>query len=97
MMEICNGLGETYLQMAREQDVIGWRGFMEGMISTRMREIQRQYHIAEETRTSPERWAQGLILKLLEATHGQWLYRNVQIHNVVLGTQATIRKEAIQK
>ena len=97
MTEICNGLGETYLQMAREQDVIGWRRFMEGMISTRMREIQRQYHISEGTRTSPERWAQDLILKLLEATHGQWLYRNVQIHNVVSGTQATIRKEAIQK
>jgi hypothetical protein len=47
--------------------------------------------------TSPERWAQGLILKLLEATHGQWLYPNVQIHDIVSGTQATIRKEAIQK
>ena len=97
MTEICNGLGKTYLQMAHEQDVIGWRQFMEGVISTRMREIQCQYHILEGTRTSPKRWAQGLILKLLEATHGQWLYRNVQIHNAVLGMQATIRKEAIQK
>jgi len=97
MTEICNGLGETYMQMAREQDVIGWRRFMEGTIPTRMREIQRQYHISEGTRTSPERWAQGLILELLEATHGQWLHRNVQIHDVVSGTQATIRKEAIQK
>ncbi len=70
---------------------------MEGMISTRMREIQRQYHISEGTRTSPEQWAQGLLLKLLKATHGQWLYRTVQIHDVVSGTQATIRKEAIQK
>jgi hypothetical protein len=42
-------------------------------------------------------WAQGLILKLLKATHGQWLYWNVQIHDTVLGTQVTIRKEAIQK
>ncbi len=32
MMEICDGLGERYLQMAREQDAIGWRRFMEGMI-----------------------------------------------------------------
>ncbi len=67
------------------------------MISIRMREIQHQYHISEGMRTSPEQWAQGLVLKLLEATHWQWLYRNVQIHNVVSGTQATIRKEAIQK
>jgi hypothetical protein len=90
-------LGKTYLQMARKQDQIGWRRFMEGMISIRMREIQHQYHISEGTHTSPKRWAQGLILKLLEATHGQWLYRNVQIHNVVSGTQATMRNKAIQK
>ncbi len=68
MTEICNGLDKIYLQMAREQDQIGWRQFMEGMISIRMRDIQRQYHISEGTHTSPERWAQGLILKLLEAT-----------------------------
>ena len=36
-------------------------------------------------------------MKLLKATHGQWLYWNVQIHDTVLGTQVTIRKEAIQK
>ncbi len=97
MTEICNGLGEIYLQMAREQDQIGWWQFMESMISIWMRDIQRQYHISEGTRTSPERWAQGFILKLLEATHGQWLYCNIQIHDVVSGAQATIRKEAIQK
>jgi hypothetical protein len=97
MVEICQGLGEIYLQMARDQDVIGWRRFMEGMICTRMREIQRMHHISERTQVISKRWAQGLILKLLETTHGQWLYRNVQIHNLVSGTQATLRKEAIQK
>ena len=34
---------------------------------------------------------------LMQNTHGQWLYRNVQIHDMVLGTQAALRKEAIQK
>ncbi len=97
MVEICHGLGEIYLQMAQDQDKIGWRRFMEGMISTWMREIQCLHHISEGTRTSPERWAQGLTLKLLEATHGQWLYRNVQIHDSVSGTEATLRKESIQR
>jgi hypothetical protein len=46
---------------------------------------------------NPKRWAQGLILKLLEATHGQWIYRNIQIHDSVAGRQATLRKEAIQQ
>jgi hypothetical protein len=33
----------------------------------------------------------------METTHGQWLYRNVQINDAVAGTQATLQKEAIQK
>jgi hypothetical protein len=35
-------------------------------------------------------------MKLLEATHGQWIYRNLQIHDSVAGTKATLRKEDIQ-
>ncbi len=97
MTEICNGLGEEYQEMARDQDAIGWTRFMEGMICKRRREIQRMYHIHERTRISPEPWAQGLILKLLEATHGQWIYRNIQIHNTIVGTHATLRKESIQR
>jgi hypothetical protein len=70
---------------------------MEGMISKRMQEIQWTYHMREGTWVLLERWAQGLILKLLEATHGQWIYRNIQIHDMVAGTQATLRKESIQQ
>jgi hypothetical protein len=70
---------------------------MEGMISKRMQEIQQTYHICEGTRVSPERWAQGLILRLLKATHGQWMYRNIHIHDMVAETQATLRKEWIQQ
>ena len=42
-------------------------------------------------------WAQGLVLKLLEATHVQWLYGNVQVHYTVSDIKATERKEEIQK
>jgi hypothetical protein len=27
----------------------------------------------------------------------QWIYRNIQIHDTVAGTQATLRKESIQQ
>jgi len=37
-----------------------------------------------------------LITKLLEVTHGQWLYQNIQVHDKVAGTLATLRKEEIQ-
>ena len=95
MTQICAGLGEPYQLMARDQDSIGWRRFMEGMICTRMRHIQGEYVRSEGIAMTPERWAKGVILKLLEATHGQWIYRNVQIHDDVAGTRATMRKEEI--
>ncbi len=62
-----------------------------------MRQIQQEYHRREGTAVNPERWAKGVIRKLLEATHGQWIYWNVQIHDDVAGTRATLKKEEIQK
>jgi hypothetical protein len=96
-MEICNGQGEPFQRMARDQDEIGWRRFMEGMICTKVCNIQSEYHSWEGTSTNPERWAKGVVLKLLEATHGQWIYRNLQIHDSVAGMRATLRTEEIQR
>ena len=67
MVEICTGLEETYQQMAADQDTIGWRQFMEGMVCSLMRKIQSLYHFQEGTRITPKRWTKRLILKLLEA------------------------------
>jgi hypothetical protein len=86
MEEICKGLGPQFTKMAKEQDAIGWRRFMEGMICRSMRKIQYNFHHQEGTRMNSTRWAQGLIQKLLEATHRQWIYRNIQIHDAVAGT-----------
>jgi hypothetical protein len=36
MVEICQGLGDPFQQMVQDQDPIGWRRFMEGMICTQM-------------------------------------------------------------
>ena len=36
-------------------------------------------------------------MKLLEITHGQWLYRNVQVHDAVSGLKAVKRKEELQR
>ncbi len=45
---------------------------------------------------SAARWSTGLILKLLEINHGQWLYQNLQVHNTVAGTHANLWKEQLQ-
>jgi len=36
------------------------------------------------------------VIKLLEATHGQWLYRNVVVHDIVGGLEAVKRKQELQ-
>jgi hypothetical protein len=47
-------------------------------------------------RFSAKKWGVGLVTKLLEVTHSQWLYRNIQVHDKIAGTLVTLRKEELQ-
>ncbi len=66
---------------------------MEGMVCKGMSNIQETYTQAKDSNIISIQWTQGLIIKLLEATHGQWLYRCAQIHDRVSGMRATAHKE----
>jgi hypothetical protein len=81
MSDICSDLGHQYREMAVEQDVIGWRRFMEGMISKQLVCIQADYraHTGEGIRAMA--WASQFVVWLLEVTHSQWIYRNIQVHD----------------
>jgi hypothetical protein len=98
MSDICHRKSSRYKRMARSQDAIGWRRFMEGMIS---KEILNLYYStswdSEEDLPEPSMWSKGLVVKLLEVTHGQWLYRNVHVHDAISGALATAKKEELQK
>jgi hypothetical protein len=72
--EVCRGRNKEYHQLGKEQDEIGWRRFMEGMICKQAKLIQTFHHYNARTKVSPEKWAVELVQKLLEATHGQWFY-----------------------
>ena len=89
MEDICEGLGPHVNK--------GWQQSMEGMVCREMRHIQYDFYHSQGIQLSSTRWAKGLILKLLETTHGQWIHRNVQIHDNVAGTEATLSTEAIMK
>ena len=96
MTEICEKADYAELrQFARSQDIIGWRRFMEGMISRGILEVQREHYALSGSQWRLEKWATGLVIKLMEITHGQWLYRNVVVHDATDGRLSLIRKEDI--
>ena len=68
---------------------------MEGMISQRMVEVQAEYFSLRGTSWKLSKWASGLVTRLLEVSHGQWLYRNVVVHDRTSGQLAIARKEEI--
>jgi len=84
-----------FRHMALSQDKIGWTRFLEGMISTEITSIQRQYIAVNGSRMSLDKWCTGLITRLLEITYGQWLYWNYIVHDPVSGTIATAKKEEL--
>src|SRR5210317_2207056 len=69
---------------------------MEGMVSKELVLIQAQYFAVSGSRLSVKKWMSGLIIRLLEVTHGQWIYRNLVVHDKVTGTLITKRKEELQ-
>jgi hypothetical protein len=79
------------------QNRIGWRRFVEGMICTQVVEIHHTYQKLCGTNCTLKSWAKGLVIKLMEIMHGQWLYCNVVIHDSVSGALVTKRKEEIQQ
>ena len=69
---------------------------MEGMVSKEMLKIQDDYHAFYGGTYDALGWTEQLVIRLLEVTHGQWLYRNVLVHDQVSGVLATQRKERLQ-
>ena len=69
---------------------------MEGMICKEFGRIHRMHVGLQASQLSAEKWGVGLVTKLLEVAHGQWLYRNIQVHDKISGTLVTLRKEELQ-
>lgn len=98
MWEIVRGKGPAWQRLAISQDKIGWRRFMEGMISKKILNVHYSTSFeSEDDMPSPTKWAKGLVVKLMEVTHGQWLYRNVHVHDAVSGSLANAKKEELKR
>ena len=83
-------------RFAVAQDLIGWRRFMEGMVANELVEFVRLYGVGDMCKLEAEIWVERLIIKLLEVTHGQWIFRNLMVHDSVSGALVTKDKEDLQ-
>eukprot|EP00804_Cyclotella_cryptica_P003924 CCRYP_016117-RA/>CCRYP_016117-RA protein AED:0.75 eAED:0.75 QI:0/-1/0/1/-1/1/1/0/1178 len=85
-----NGQYESFFT---SQEKIGWVKFMEGMVSKELLLLDAYDILEDYAKLSPTTWAQQLVQKLLEATHGVWIYRNIMMHDSTAGLIATKDKE----
>ena len=72
MEDMARGMGPGFWEMVISQDKIGWRRFMEGVISKEFIPVQADYVEVGACSVTLKGWSQGLVTKRLEATHGQW-------------------------
>jgi hypothetical protein len=70
---------------------------MEGMLSVELIELQKYALVEATSRLTIDKWAKELVIRLLEITHGQWLYRNVMVHDRTAGELASKRKEELRR
>ena len=65
--------GSRFYKLGQSMENIGWIRYTEGMISSEALVIQAECVDLGGCSILLENWAKGLAIKLLEATHGQWL------------------------
>jgi hypothetical protein len=84
MQEIV-GLRQEYRRLAVSVDCIGWRRFMEEMLSRELVELQKYALVEAESQLTVDKWAKEPVIRLIEITHRQWLYQNVMVHDRTAG------------
>jgi hypothetical protein len=76
-------------EFAVSWDIIGWDNFIMGKVSSKLLPIQSTYLLQCKLSFQGEHWILGAITQLLQATHSQWVYHCVLIHNCTTGTHSS--------
>ena len=74
-------MSSEMMSLARSQDVIGWRNFMEGRVSREFVDMQNIHLRLGCHRINGEQWVRQFISKILHITHSQWIFRNFTLHD----------------
>jgi hypothetical protein len=64
-------LPTIFQDYAASQDIIGWNGFVTGMVSSKMLPIQSAALHSCKSSPNTARWITGLVTQLLQVTHTQ--------------------------
>jgi hypothetical protein len=91
------GLPNIIQEFATSQDVIGWDGFIMGMVSSKLLPIQSAYLLQCNYSYQAECWISGVITQLLQVTHSQWIYCCVLVHDRTTGTLISSHKAKLLK
>jgi hypothetical protein len=67
-------------QFAIETDLLGWRNFTEARLTNTLFLIQEDWLKTIGSRLSIESWTKQFLIKILNITRRQWMYRNSRIH-----------------
>ena len=70
-----------YKQAILEQRNIGWKNFLEGLISKSIIQIQQQYLSKKSSKTSAQSWAKKIIRKSWKTLRNSWDKRNEKLHS----------------
>ena len=84
--QLAKGYERQYQVLAQAQDRFGWRHFTEGKVVNEFRAIQKSFLRQEDTQLTADSWVKGLVGKLLEMTHAQWIFRCISKHHRTKGS-----------
>ena len=96
MSTVCRGMHSRFRRLGESMDLIGWVRTLEGMIPKEAIRLQRDHLALQNKQGKLQAWGSGLVIRLLEITHGQWIYRNYVVHDHISGTLANANKEKLQ-
>ena len=78
-------MSPQFKALATSQDLIGWRDFTVGHISTHFYAIQ-SFHLAmSSSYLNGKDWIRQFISRILQLTHSQWIFRNISFHDKTNG------------
>ena len=63
-----------------EQRKIGWRNFLEGLVSNKLTRYQQKHYDIKESKRKGSKWTRSIIKEGWNILHGIWLHRNNRLH-----------------